>query len=244
MPSNCHCCCCWFAVVASVPLVHTQAKISDFYTFLLDDCALCICTKARHRFCVWACVEFPFNTNCRISPLRNWTRYVHCCNSNGIYNCFSYHAMPPVVGVVCYTGIALWVHLGARWVDLFSLCRHETIPYMHFMCGVIQTWKRRHYTCMAYYILSLLIHQPVFVCWIVNNFKVKMWKETPRQSAGSRLKLFSKTPDEMEIAALRLRSLALQPSPRVKLHMKIIRDEIKVVSRNTELSDSIFRIWI
>lgn len=142
-PSNCHCCCCcWFAVVASVPLVHThahthtqhtKAKISDFYTFLHDDCALYYALR-QVTSCACECVEFPFNTNCRISPLRNWTRYVHCCNSNGTYNCFSYHAMPPVVGIVCHT----YHFMGSSGCSLggfaLSLCRHKTISYTCILC--------------------------------------------------------------------------------------------------------------
>lgn len=53
MPSNCHCFC-WFAVaVTSAPLVHTHtnAKISDFYTFSHGNCVFYIYEGMSHLMC-------------------------------------------------------------------------------------------------------------------------------------------------------------------------------------------------
>lgn len=67
---------------------------------------------------------------------------------------------------LCAIRITLRVHLGARWVDL--LFHYAGMKRFHIRAFYV--WRnpnmkeRRHYTCMAYYILSLVIHQPVFVC--------------------------------------------------------------------------------
>lgn len=91
------------------------------------------------------------------------------------------------------------------WVGCFPLCQHETISCMHYEWRnpntkeIKEKEKKRHSQCYSM-LVALLIHR-VFVCWIVNIFKVKIEKNVG-QSAGGRVKYFSKTPYQMKIASL------------------------------------------